>query len=108
MWQPGETVGYSAGDHVQAILDHSKMPVIDCVILNNKRPPEKVRRHYAEQNSKPVSNDIARIKGLGVEVVALDMLWQGPSIKHDPEKIAHMLVQLAREARLARRKQKPA
>jgi len=31
MWQPGETSGFSASDHVRAILDHSCKGLLDCV-----------------------------------------------------------------------------
>ena len=106
MGQPGETVGYSASDHLRAILDHSPVPVVDYVILNSRRVPAASRRRYAVQNAKPVTNDVARLEKLGVKVLALDVLGEGPEgrVRHDPERTAQVLVELARQARAAKGK----
>jgi uncharacterized cofD-like protein len=104
MWQPGETVGYAASDHLRAILEHSAAPVVDYVILNHRRAPAASRRRYAAQNARPVTNDIARLEKLGVKVLTVDLLGEGPEgrVRHDPERTARALVQLARRARAAR------
>jgi 2-phospho-L-lactate transferase/gluconeogenesis factor (CofD/UPF0052 family) len=104
MGQPGETVGYSASDHLRAILEHSLVPVVDYVILNNRKIAAASRRRYAAQNVKPVTNDVARLEKLGVKVLALDVLGEGPEgrVRHDPERTAQLLVDLARRARAAR------
>lgn len=109
MGQPGETVGYSASDHVRAILEHAEAPVLDYVILNRKRAPARVRQRYAEKNANPVANDVAKLKKLGVNVLSLDLLGSGESIRHDPERTAQVLIRLARQARVVnRRKALPA
>ena len=104
MGQPGETVGYSASDHVRAILEHSAAPVVDYVLLNSRGATAAARRRYAAQNAKPVSNDLARIEKLGVKVLELDLLGEDPEgrVRHDPEVTARVLVQLARQARSAK------
>lgn len=104
MGQPGETAGYSASDHLRAILDHTSAPVVDFVLLNRRRASAASRRRYAAQNVKPVTNDVARLEKLGVKVLALDLLGEGPEgkVRHDPERTAQVLVDLARRARAAK------
>ncbi len=104
MGQPGETVGYAASDHLKAILEHSAAPVVDYVLLNSRRASAAARRRYAAQNAKPVTNDLARIEKLGVKVLELDLLGEEPEgpVRHDPERTAQVLVQLARQARAAK------
>ena len=34
MWQPGETVDFTASDHIEAILRHSAKGLIDVVVVN--------------------------------------------------------------------------
>jgi uncharacterized cofD-like protein len=104
MEQPGETMGYAASDHLRAILEHAGAPVVDCVILNSRRVRAASRRRYAAQNIRPVTNDARRIQKLGVTALALDLLGEGPEarVRHDPERTAQVLVELARQARAAR------
>jgi uncharacterized cofD-like protein len=108
MGQPGETAGYSASDHLRAILDHTAVPVVDFVVLNRRRASAASRRRYAAQNVKPVTNDVARLEKLGVRVLALDLLGEGPEgkVRHDPERTAQVLVDLARQARAAKTAQR--
>jgi uncharacterized cofD-like protein len=103
MGQPGETVGYSASDHLRAILDHAQAPVVDYVILNSRRAPAAVRQRYATQNSTPVTADITRLEKLGVKVLALDLLAAGPAVRHNPERTAELLIHLARLSRRGRK-----
>lgn len=106
MEQPGETIGYSASDHLQAILQHAAAPVVDYVILNSRRVGTASRRRYAAQNIRPVTNDARRIEKLGVKALALDVLGMGPEarVRHDPEQTARVLVDLAQQARAEKRR----
>ncbi|MEX2300311.1 MAG: uridine diphosphate-N-acetylglucosamine-binding protein YvcK [Bryobacterales bacterium] len=101
MGQPGETIGYSASQHVQAILEHARARVIDSVILNDRRVSTASRRRYAAQSINPVKNDASRIERLGVKVLTHDVLGEGTEarVRHDPDRTASLLVELARQAR---------
>ncbi len=110
MGQPGETMGYSASEHVRAILEHAGAPVVDCVVLNDRRVPAASRRRYSAQNIQPIRNDAARIEKMGVKALSHNILGEGPEgrVRHDPERTANLLIELARQARADRRRKTPA
>ncbi|MDK2917912.1 MAG: hypothetical protein PWQ37_645 [Candidatus Petromonas sp.] len=54
MTQPGETDGYSLGDHVKAIQNHINKNVIEYVYGNNEGIPEDILDKYKEEGADPV------------------------------------------------------
>src|SRR5271163_3641793 len=69
MWQPGETIGFRASDHLQAIERHGGPEMVNVVVVNTKPITPKQRRKYALEKTQPVENDCAELQRLGVEVV---------------------------------------
>ena len=98
MWQPGETEGYTAADHVRAIHEHAEARLIDYVVVNSRHPSTAARRRYAEQNAWPVETDSAELDQLGVQVVASNLLAPGKTVRHDPARLARLIVELAAKA----------
>lgn len=101
MWQPGETTGFTASDHVEALHNHAGRRLLDVVIVNDKPIPPSQRRKYALQKARPVLNDYDRLKQMGLEVVSADLLGEGSTVRHSPEATAAVAVELARKARVA-------
>lgn len=99
MWQPGETIGFPASEHVRAIYRHGKTPFLDYVIVNTTRFRPALLRKYAEQRSMPVVNDIEILRGMGVAVVGAEMAIDRKLIRHDPDATAAIAVRLAHESR---------
>ena len=95
MWEPGETDEYTASDHMKALLDHVDEPVVDLVIVNNRRAPARIRHRYEENQAFQVKVDEDRLEELGVEVMATDLLAKGSPLRHDSERLAEMLIELA-------------
>ncbi|WP_173915666.1 YvcK family protein [Halobacillus sp. Marseille-Q1614] len=92
MTQYGETSGYTAADHVQALHDHVGKGSIHSIIVHNKPIAPQVKKIYAEENAEPVVYDIDRIKKMGLEIVEEDILDNRKStIRHDTNKLAHLL-----------------
>lgn len=58
MTQPGETDGYAAEDHLEALLDHGHAPeegrIVDVMLVNDRPFPGAVLRRYAKYGSFPV------------------------------------------------------
>lgn len=95
MTQPGETDGYSAVDHVKAILDHVG-PVVDCVLIH-AGPHDAARlERYAREGAAPVAVDIPALEAMGVHVVRGDLTARGPRIRHDAAKLGGWLLRLAK------------
>ncbi len=63
MTQPGETDGYAVTDHVNAILDHAKIP-IDYVLVNNQPAPQEIMQGYVRNE---LVSQLTRIRTLSDE-----------------------------------------
>lgn len=95
MTQPGETEGYSAADHVQAIVEHSGQPgLIDAVVANNRLPGSLVER-YRQFDYEPVLLDRERLAALGVKALIEKPIvhWEASkTIRHDSVKLARAII----------------
>ncbi len=104
MWQPGETIGFLASDHVAAINRHAGFNLFDVVVVNTRSISARQRRKYAAEEVQSVVNDVDRLVGMGLQVVAADLLGEGEIVRHDPRATAEVAMELARRGRAARRK----
>ena len=102
MWQPGETLHFSASDHVRAINEHAGKNVVDVAVVNRKPISAPLRTRYAAQAAMPVENDIRELQALGLKVVSRDLAADGEKIRHDPAMIAEAAIHLAGEGRRMR------
>ncbi len=85
--QPGETIGLTASQHLEAILAHLPRLKIDAVLCNNTPLPEALSRAYAETGAEAIAIDARRIEALGSSVVARDLLKTDTVARHDPLKV---------------------
>jgi uncharacterized cofD-like protein len=88
MTQPGETTGFSAADHLEAIQEHARDRVFDVVILNNRPISQAQVARYRKQRALPVASDHERLRGLGLEIFGDDLLSQEKVVRHDPGLLA--------------------
>ncbi len=104
MWQPGETIGFRASDHVAAINRHAGFNLFDVVVVNTRSISARQRRKYAAEEAQSVVNDVDRMSDLGLQVVTADLLGEGEVVRHDPRATAEVAMELARRGRAARHK----
>lgn len=97
MTQPGETDGFSASDHIQAIYDHVGERLFDVAIINNEVPPLAIQQQYAERGQKMVLPDMKEIHRLGCHVVADNLLLYQSVLRHDAERISGHIFRLIHE-----------
>ena len=99
MTQPGETDGFTASDHVQAIYDHVGDRFFDTVIVNNAVPPPSIRRKYAAKGAETVLPDIDRLKELGCHVIADNLLLYGSDfyLRHDADRLCRHILNRVRD-----------
>lgn len=107
MGQPGETAGYTASDHVRAILDHAGRPArarrwLDCVVVNSRKVPAGLARRYARRRAYPVAVDLEALGMQGVQVLMDDLLAGGPVVRHHADRLARLLIALARQGKRER------
>ncbi|GAB6100149.1 YvcK family protein [Halanaerocella petrolearia] len=94
MTQPGETDNYTASDHVQAIYDHIDSEIMDYVLVNNEEIESDLIEKYAEEGSEPVEVDLDKLKEQGLEVVQEGMINQSDLVRHNPDKLAKVIMDL--------------
>ena len=97
MTQPGETDGYSAADHIRALLEYTS---IDVCVLNSSAVGMGVAQRYSKSGSEIVSGtseDEDEIRRRGVIPIAAPLLKTGEvKARHDPATLARLVVSLAR------------
>lgn len=99
MWQPGETTGMSASDHIEAIQRHAGGRLIDYAIVNTDQIADNLLVRYARERAMQVTNDLDKLKALGVQPVGMRLLAQGDKVRHDSDVVAVAAVELAKKAR---------
>jgi uncharacterized cofD-like protein len=102
MWQPGETMNFTASAHIRAIEDHAGKGLIDYAVVNTAPVRSSLRKKYARQQVDSVEVDFEQLSEMGLEVVAGDLLLESSTVRHDPKAVASVALQLAREGRLRR------
>jgi len=97
MTQPGETDGFSAADHVRALLAHSHPRIMDYCIVNTGEMPKDALLRYEQQGSYPVISDRKNIENMGYRVIEEDAVVSDDVIRHDPAKLAKIILGLIEE-----------
>ena len=99
MWQPGETVNFTASDHVEAIHRHARRKLVDFVIVNQRNvAPDKMHK-YALMQQLPVEVDAERLQALGLQIISADLLAETEKVRHDPAAAAEIVIKLAKLGR---------
>ncbi|PAE20550.1 hypothetical protein CHH80_11100 [Bacillus sp. 7504-2] len=92
MTQAGETLDYTASDHVKALYDHMKSRFLDTILVNSENIPSSILDRYSEEYSKPVHFDFTQLYELGLEVVQGEiMTLENGVIRHDTKEVANIL-----------------
>ncbi len=102
MWQPGETINFSASQHVAAIHAHAGRRLIDCVVLNAAPIPSALKRKYARVHVRPVENDVEQLNAMGLKVVTADLVGDTElmnKVRHSPDALANAVIDLASRSR---------
>lgn len=96
MQQPGETEGYDALAHIEAICEVVGKGIIDEVVVDTQEIPENILERYKKQNSDRVVVDKAQIKAKGIKVKDRDILEIDSKgmVRHHPYKLAATLYSL--------------
>jgi uncharacterized cofD-like protein len=106
MTQPGETVGFTASEHVKAIYKHTGVPIFDCIIINIAPVSMRLRKNYLKEGATQVVNDVDELKKLGLKIFATNLILEGTVVRHHPDKLAEAIARVyqRRDRRLRRMK----
>lgn len=92
MTQPGETDGFSAAQHLEAVENHSKRGLMDIVLVNDGSIPSSMAFKYSQEGAYPVELDIERLKAMGVKVLTGDLVSHKDYVRHNPYALAEMII----------------
>jgi uncharacterized cofD-like protein len=95
MTQPGETVGYTVGDHIRAIDEACGQPLFDAVLVHRKVPSAQSLINYAQVGSHPVFLDRDAVAKLGRRIVLSNVMDEDQDtnwVRHNPERLARVLL----------------
>ena len=95
MTQAGETDGYTASDHIKAIIDHTGPGIIDYCMVNTAKVPVNLKDKYKEKNAYPIPIDKEKIKELGCEIIEGNVIDVKDFVRHDSQNIAKIINDLA-------------
>lgn len=99
MTQPGETDGYSAADHVQALVDHVGDRLFDYVIVHSGRIPSEVAQRYAQEGKKPVRCDRRRLEAMGYRVIVDELAVYRTYLRHNAARLSDHILRIASQHR---------
>jgi uncharacterized cofD-like protein len=98
MTQPGETDGFSASDHLAAIMRLAGAGLVDYYLGNARAVSISLRRRYARDGATPVALHAAAIRSMGVTPVERDLLREDLAdgkLRHHERKLARALLRIA-------------
>lgn len=95
MTQPGETLAYTAAQHLRALSQHAGRQLFDVVVLNSRALSPALEKRYTALDAEPVAHDLEAVRTLGVEPVLADLLEEDHVARHNPRRLAQLLLDLA-------------
>jgi len=99
MTEPGETDGYTAADHVRALLAHVPDLRVHAVLLHDGAVGGERAGRYRSQGANPVLADVEALEALDSRVIRRDLLADGLKVRHEPGKLGVALADLAHDGR---------
>ncbi|MEJ2666835.1 MAG: uridine diphosphate-N-acetylglucosamine-binding protein YvcK [Deinococcales bacterium] len=102
MTEAGETDGFDAFDHAEALTRHlGRRP--DVVVLNSTPVDEPRLAAYRAEGAEVVAPALERFQAAGLHVAQLPLLGGGQLAQHDSDRLASWLSRLARDHVTARK-----
>ena len=92
--QPGETDGFTVGDHVKLLNRYLDEKKVDVVIASNTKISEEMAKKYeTEEQKDPVLIDYEELEKIGVELIEDDLLIidNDNTLKHNSLKLSSLI-----------------
>ncbi|MFC0559351.1 gluconeogenesis factor YvcK family protein [Halalkalibacter alkalisediminis] len=97
MTQVGETDHYSAGDHIQAIMDHCGVELVDDILVHGSPVSAEVQKIYAEEGAAPVVVDEERLARLGISIIKDHFVIERENmLRHDAIKVSKAILRVSK------------
>jgi len=97
MTQEGETEGYTAADHISALLAHGAPGMLDMCLANSDPVRPGLVERYRQEDAAPLVVDRDRIRDFGLELVELPLASRtGNLARHSDEELARAVMNIYR------------
>lgn len=98
MTQDGETEGYTASDHVAALLEHSAPRLLDVCLCNSAPVSAELMERYRAEDAAPIVVDVPVTASMGVETVLRPLTSENTRFaRHSSEKLADAIFEIYQE-----------
>lgn len=91
MTQPGETIGFTAWDHLRVLIEHTDPRIVHACFVNKMEIPQDLIDKYRELGADKVEMDLDVIRSKGYEVVEGEFLDLSDQVRHNPELLARTI-----------------
>ena len=98
MTQANESLGLTAAQHIEKILQHAgatRRPIFDYALINSAPIGGALLEQYAREGQAPIEADLERVRSLGVEPILGSFVHEGDVLRHDYDRVAERLLELA-------------
>ncbi len=99
MTQSGETDGYTASQHLNIVINHTRPDIVNYCIVNTGKVSDELLKKYKDENSYPVLADSDKIIEKGYTVIEDDIIYTKDYVRHHSKKLSKVLVDLALKAK---------
>ena len=94
MTQANESLGLTASQHIEKILQHAGAPIFDYALINTAPISPALIEKYAAEGQQPIEADLERIRALGVEPITGSFVHEGDVLRHDHDRVTERLLEL--------------
>jgi 2-phospho-L-lactate transferase/gluconeogenesis factor (CofD/UPF0052 family) len=95
MTQANESLGLTAAQHIEKILDHAGEQIFDYALINTSPIRPATLAQYAREGQSPIEADLDRIRALGVEPITGNFVHEGEVLRHSYDHVAETVLKLA-------------
>jgi uncharacterized cofD-like protein len=101
MTQANESLGLTASEHIERMMSHARSAgvtdgkIFDYALVNTGPISPVLLEKYAAEGQRPIEADLDQIRELGVEPITGSFVHEGDVLRHDYDKVAEALLQLA-------------
>jgi uncharacterized cofD-like protein len=100
MTQANESLGLTAADHIRALDRHAGGGrIFDYALVNRTPASPEVKAKYALEGASQIVTDLEAIEAMGVCPVLGDYLEEAGAARHNTQRVARDLMELALQAR---------
>jgi uncharacterized cofD-like protein len=95
MTQANESLGLTASQHIEKILNHAGAQIFDYALINTAPIRPQALAQYAAFGQMPIVADVDRVRSLGVRPVVGNFVHEGEVLRHNYDVVAETVINLA-------------